>query len=208
MFTLLPYAEEIFRVDCRVLTGIRGVKSLSLFPAATKSIVTKWRVFPLSSRLPCNCQRRLGQKRRKSAEACILRQPSASRSQRKIPAHGETRLCISYGSLQTQTILSSPNSDRPDQQAPVAGDKQPWSYWLIGAIGHRIERVWHPIPPANHHQNTDRRRLHSRVHPRRGQGVEESPQWSIHTDGSSNKQAEGGGAALYYYHLKETPLIA
>ena len=40
-------------------------------------------------------------------------------------------------------------------------------------------------------------------------GVKESPQWSIHTDGSSNRQAGGGeGAALYYYHLKETQLNA
>ena len=35
-------------------------------------------------------------------------------------------------------------------------------------------------------------------------GVEESPQWSIHTDGSFNRQA--GGLASYYCHLKEIQL--
>ena len=30
-----------------------------------------------------------------------------------------------------------------------------------------------------------------------GQGAEEIPQWSIHTDGSSNKQAEGAGIMLH-----------
>ena len=32
-----------------------------------------------------------------------------------------------------------------------------------------------------------------------GQGVEEYPQWSIHTDGSSNKQAGGAGINMASY---------
>ena len=60
-----------------------------------------------------------------NAEARVLRQPGASRCRRKIPTHGETRLRFTYGSLQTQTILSSPHSDCPDRQAFTASDEQP-----------------------------------------------------------------------------------
>ena len=38
-------------------------------------------------------------------------------------------------------------------------------------------------------------------------GAEESSLWSIHTDGSPNRQAGGGGGlAPYYCHLKGTRL--
>ena len=164
MFTLLPHTEEIFWVDCQVLAGIRGVKSLPLLPAIAKPITTRWRPFSLSSRLLCRCQRCLDQGRRKSTEARILRQPCASRSWRKIPAHKETHLCISHGSPQTQAVLSSSHGIRPDQQAPTTSDEQSWHCWMIGTLGHRIKQVQHLIPPANRHQRANCHRLHSEVH--------------------------------------------
>ena len=83
------------------------------------------KLFPLPSCLPHCRQRSLDQGGRKSTEVLILRQLCASRSRRKIPAHGEIHLCISYGNSLTQAVLPSPYANHPDQQAPTMSNEQP-----------------------------------------------------------------------------------
>ena len=141
MFTLLPHAEEIFQVDYQMSAGIRGVESLSLFPTAAKSFITRGRAFPLSSYLPSGCQCGLNQRRRQGSKARVLCQSGASRCRGKVPTHGETRLCFGYGSPQTQTILSSPHSNCLDRQALTTGNEQPESCWSIGTMSDRVEQV-------------------------------------------------------------------
>ena len=83
------------------------------------------KLFSLPSCLPHRRQHSLDQGGRKSTEALILCQLCASRSRRKILAHGEICLCISYGNSLTQAVLPSPYANHPDRQAPTMSNEQP-----------------------------------------------------------------------------------
>ena len=148
MFALLPHTEVIVRMDYRVPASVRRAEGLSLLPTTVEPVAARGRALSLSIRLPRSHQCCLIQRRRKGTKARVLREPSASRCWRKIPTDGKAGLCISYNGPQTQTVLSSLYGKRPDWQALATGDEQPRDCGSIGVMGHRAERIWHPVPPT------------------------------------------------------------
>ena len=177
-------------------TGIRRLKGLPLFPTAAKSFTTRGRAFSLLSCLPCSRQRGLSQRRRQGLEARVLRQPGASRCRGKVPTHGETRLRFDYSSPQTQTILSSLHSDCPTDKPlrRAMSNPEAASRLVLWAIElSKFDIQYCPRIAIKGQVVVD---FIAEFTNGEDKGAIEDPQWSTHTDGSSNKQAGGAGIVL------------
>ena len=176
--------------------GIRGVEGLSLLPTATKSVAAKRRAFPLSGRFPRNHQCCFSQRRRKSAKALILRKPSASQCRRKIPTYGELAFALvivarklkPYFQAHTLNVLT----DKPLRWAmtnpKVVGRLALWAIELS-----EFDIQYCPRIAIKGQVVSDFITEFTRDEDK---GAEESPHWSIYTDGSSNRQVGGAGIVL------------
>ena len=68
-------------------------------------------------------------------------------------------------------------------------------------MGHKVERVWHPVLPMDRHQRTDHCGLHSRIYQRQGQGGKRVF-FVEHTYGRITQQTGRGGASAVLLSLE------
>ena len=107
----------------------------------------------------------------------------------------KAHLRFSYGNSKTQTILSSPYGDHPNRQALTTSNEQPKNCWSIGTMGNRVKWVWHSVSRTAIKGQDDADFI-AKFTNGEDKGAEECLQWSIHIDGSSNRQADEVGVVL------------